>query len=84
MKIQNKIITIEIHHHIDKDKNFGNTSEFFNFRVKDIRLITDRQRTNFKKDNQTGNISELKFLMLEIEKAIKQSISEKEELICQT
>ena len=65
--MNNKKITIEI----ITGLSIPNSERFslFNFRVKSIENITDKQRINFNKthDNQTGNISELHFLIRELE-----------------
>lgn len=62
----NKKITLEIITGLSMpdSKKFS----LFNFKIKKIENITDRQRIIFlkDKDNQTGNISEIDFLMIEI------------------
>ncbi len=63
----NEIMTVEIHHHVDE----WSDHEFFNFRVKNIRRISERQRMNFKSDGQSTNISEMKFLLKELKEKLK-------------
>lgn len=70
--MKRKKITIEIITGQGNDFNFKYEKEafkFFNFRVAKIEDLSERQRVIFlkKHDNKIGNISELKFLMKEIE-----------------
>ncbi|MHA1344138.1 MAG: hypothetical protein ACTSQG_09140 [Promethearchaeota archaeon] len=67
----NKKITIEIIY----NKENGKTN-LFNFRIKKIETITERQRINFilKADNKMKNISKIDWLLEEIKEKLKEII----------
>jgi len=63
-------ITIEIIYKKEEKK-----ARLFNFRIKRMEEITDRQRINFKADNKTLNISDFDIMINDLKEKLREVIN---------